>query len=99
MKATSGPRTVSGIRRQLEATLDINAAELLCAYVGSEGSGDLHRDPAVPKAGRLADDQRPAHELGMLVGNLQQFSGGHAGGRRGGGHAENVDRLGRHSKK
>ena len=68
---------------------------LLCAYVGSEGTGDLHRDPAVPKAGRLAHDQRPAHELGVLVGNLQQFSGGHADGR---GHADNVGRLGRHSK-
>src|SRR3989442_9081557 len=54
-----------GIRRQLEATLDINAAELLCAYVRSEGSGDLQRDPAVPQAGRLVDDQRPAHELGV----------------------------------
>jgi len=54
-----------------------------------QAATEVQRDAAVPEAGWLTHDQDPAHKLGVLVGNLQQFSGG---------HAENVGRLGRHRK-
>lgn len=74
---------------RIEAALDVDTAEAIGADVGREGSGELRCDPTVAEAGGLADHEYAAHELGVLVGNVQQFIRGHDGGR-GRRHAENV---------
>src|SRR6266567_3437190 len=59
-----------------------------------QASAKLQRNTTVAQTGWLADDEDAAHELGVLVGNLQQFIRGQDRGR----HAENVGGLAGHGK-
>src|SRR5205823_869348 len=89
-----GPANGIGIRRELEATFDVDATEAPGSDVVRQASAKLQRNTTVAQTGWLADDEDAAHELGVLVGNLQQFIRGQDRGR----HAENVGGLAGHGK-
>src|SRR5216117_3676090 len=89
-----GPANGIGIGRELEATFDVDAPEAPGCDVVCQASAKLQRNTTVAQAGWLADDEDAAHELGVLVGNLQQFIRGQDCGR----HAENVGGLAGHGK-